>query len=291
MIPAVRIAFFGSGSPMSEAALREIARRHDVSIVIQPERLLGRRERLRRILGMSKPTPLAVAARELKLPTITYVRGRLDDVRQTIRRADLITIASFPVILPADLLEIPAINLHPSLLPRHRGVDPLFWTYHNDDRETGTSVHWVEAAADSGDIISQRPLPLARGYPLLRLYIDLSQQGSVQIADAIDAIAAGTAKRSPQNANVATHEPAPNRRTWRVEFDAWPAERTWHFLSGIGASHGAMCRAPSGEPMPVGAKASYEVIAHQRRPGTWERADSRSIRLFCPDGIVTAALP
>jgi methionyl-tRNA formyltransferase len=288
----VRIALFGSGSPLSAAALREVARRHDVAIVIQPERRLGRRERVKRILGILPATSLAVAARELKLPTIIYVRDRFDETRRAIRQtgAELIAIASFPALLPPDLLDVPAINLHQALLPRHRGVDPLFWTYHSDDRASGTTVHWVEAGADCGDIISQRAVPLARGYPLLRLYDDLTRQGSEQLADAIDAIASGRAARLPQDPKMATHEPAPARRTWRVEFDVWPAERTWHFLHGIGATHGSICRAPSGEDMPVGPTASYSTIEHGRRPGTFERTDDRSIRLFCPDGIVTAAL-
>jgi len=243
---------------------------------------IGRRERLKRWIGMHSRTPLEHAAKELDLPLIGY--------GQAIGDAELIVVASFPQLLPPELLKIPAINLHQSLLPRHRGIDPLFWTYHSDDRESGTTVHWIDARADHGDIISRQSVPLARGRPLLDLYDELARSGSRQLAAAIDAIEDGSASHHPQQNGFAP-DPAPAKRTWRVEFDAWPAERTWHFLRGIGATHGRLCRAPLGDDMPVAGAVAYAIESHDRKPGTWERGEGRTLRLFCPDGIVTASLP
>jgi methionyl-tRNA formyltransferase len=282
----MRVAFFGSGSPFSAAALREVAGRYEIGILFELRRL-GRRDRLKRLIGRLAPTPLAAVARELRLHLTTY---RHEDSAEDLRNAgvDLIVIASFPAILPPAILQIPGINLHTSLLPRHRGIDPLFWTYHADDRESGTTVHWLDGGVDRGDILSQRVMPLVRGYPMLSLYDDLSRSGSVQLAEAIDAIESGVAARIPQDASVATDDPAPSKRTWRVEFDSWPAERTWHFVNGVGQMYGSICRDPAGADMPVGASASYTLKAHGRCPGTWERTGDGSAVLYCPDGIVTA---
>jgi methionyl-tRNA formyltransferase len=141
---------------------------------------------------------------------------------------------------------------------------------------------------DAGDIISQQAVPLPRGYPMPLLYDDLSRSGSVQLAEAIDAIESNTAPRLPQNPAEATQEPPPTRRTWRVEFDCWSAERTWHFLSGIGSTYGSLCRDPSGADMPLGRSAMYSRVQHAKRPGTWERMRDGSVILYCSDGTVTS---
>ena len=54
----------------------------------------------------------------------------------------------------------PALNFHPSLLPRHRGVAPLIWAIAEGDRATGLSVHHVDRGVDTGRLVWQRSLPI-----------------------------------------------------------------------------------------------------------------------------------
>ena len=68
---------------------------------------------------------------------------------------DLIISAGYWGILPQRLLEIPKIasmNFHGSLLPRHCGKHPVFWTLWHGDRETGITLHHMDAGIDTGDI-------------------------------------------------------------------------------------------------------------------------------------------
>src|SRR5258708_4981383 len=61
--------------------------------------------------------------------------------------------------LPAELLKrAPAIGVHPSLLPRHRGPDPYFWAIDSGDEVTGVTAHMLEPAYDTGAILRQVPL-------------------------------------------------------------------------------------------------------------------------------------
>ena len=274
-------------------ALREVAARHDVPLVVLPERRLGRKARFKRLCGFPPaPTPLEAEAARLGLPTATYSSAATDGLRRSIResRTDLTVVASFPAILPPALLEVPGINLHQSLLPRHRGIDPLFWTFHANERVSGVTIHWLDASADSGDIISQQTMPVERGISLLQLYGDLGHLGAVQLADAIDAISSEIASRTPQDPAQVLHDPSPLEGTWRIESDEWPAERTWHFLRGVGDMYGHLCRDAAGQPLPMGTARQYRTTNHGRTAGTHEDT-ADGIRLYCRDGIVEVSRP
>src|SRR2546428_4468662 len=71
--------------------------------------------------------------------------------------------ASFDQIVRPDVLAIPQLgwlNIHPSLLPRHRGPEPIYWAIAQGDRETGITLHWAAERIDAGPILEQRTVPI-----------------------------------------------------------------------------------------------------------------------------------
>ncbi len=77
--------------------------------------------------------------------------------------ADVAISAAFPVLIPADALEVPPLgimNTHPSLLPRYRGPNPIAWTVRNGDRELGYSIHRMDADFDTGPLLAQGTTPI-----------------------------------------------------------------------------------------------------------------------------------
>jgi methionyl-tRNA formyltransferase len=78
---------------------------------------------------------------------------------------DVVVAYGVPWRLPASVLRLPrlgVLNVHPSLLPRHRGPMPVHWAVRHGDAETGVTVHWMDEAFDSGPIVAQHggiPLP------------------------------------------------------------------------------------------------------------------------------------
>ena len=285
----VRLVFFGSGSPLSLTVYRAVAARHDVAAVVVPG-AGGWRTWLRR-----ETNELAREAAAANIRVFHYKTRDADSLAKKLRKlnAALIVVATFPYILPSALLgvtQLGAINVHQSLLPRRRGSDPLFWAYHMNDAETGTTVHWIDAGCDTGDVIEQERVAITRGLPVRQLYMELAERGAAQTVSAIDSIERGDAPRVPQDHASATQEPSPLKSDWRVEFDRWPAERTWHFVSGVAELYGPICRAPNGERLPLGQPEGWRAEAHQRTPGTWER-DGDRLRLYCPDGVVEVRAP
>jgi methionyl-tRNA formyltransferase len=74
-------------------------------------------------------------------------------------RPDLMVCNGFPWKLPAEVLGVPrlgVLNVHPSLLPRHRGPMPIHWAVRHGDPEAGVTVHWMDESFDTGRILVQR---------------------------------------------------------------------------------------------------------------------------------------
>ncbi len=170
--------------------------------------------------------------------------------------------------------------MHISLLPRHRGPDPLFWTYLCDDRTAGVTVHWLSGRADAGPILLQRAIPLARGRQIIDLYHELAAIGAELVAQAVRLIAEGRAPRLPQDEAEATVEPSRAAGKWHVDFEHWPAERVWHVIRGLTVGRGSLLGHRR-----HGSARTYVIQKHDRRPGSIEPIVD-GFRIFCFDGYV-----
>ncbi len=283
----MKVVLFGAGGPTPAAALQALAAKHSVIAVVRPQ---GPSWRSRiggwaRSLGLRPADAFLAAARKAGIPVIHAHSGGDPDVASELRSLspDLICIASFPWLVAEALFSVPrlgAINLHPSLLPRHRGPNPYFWTYYHDDRATGVTVHVVTSRGDSGDILAQQPFPVSRGMPLEKLHDEASRRGAELLSQLADALEHGGASRTPQDPAAVTPAPRVRPGTPMVDFANWPAERVWHFLAGLYPHFQ--------EPLagaPYRAVAGFEVSQHSRAPGSVE-AVPEGWRLYCRDGHV-----
>jgi len=75
----------------------------------------------------------------------------------------VVVMASFDQILKAETLAVPSrgwLNVHPSLLPRHRGPEPIYWTIANGDSVAGITVHLTVPRIDAGPILAQRRIDI-----------------------------------------------------------------------------------------------------------------------------------
>jgi methionyl-tRNA formyltransferase len=175
---------------------------------------------------------------------------------------------------------IGALNMHMALLPRHRGLDPIFWTYWHDDRDAGVTIHWMNERFDSGDVISQEAVPLERGLASRELYDRIAPRSLGLMTSALAAIAAGTAARQPQDESRATFESAADTRRVRVPLAEWPAERVWHVLSGLGDMRSGLVS----DAVDHGRATRYHLTANVE-PGRVV-AVAGGYDLHCRDGIV-----
>jgi methionyl-tRNA formyltransferase len=158
--PPARTVFFGSGEfavPILDA-LAAWPGVLLVGVVTTPPRPAGRDAVLR-------STPVAERAAILGCPVLTPDRLRDLEAQAAIAllAPDLVVLADYGRIVPQALLDLAphgALNLHPSLLPRHRGATPVPAAIAAGDAETGVSLMRMDAGIDTGPIVAQVRVPL-----------------------------------------------------------------------------------------------------------------------------------
>ena len=121
---------------------------------------------------------------------------------------DLLVVVAYGRIFGPRFLSLfrdGGINVHPSLLPRHRGPSPLQAAILAGDAETGVTVQYLAPEMDSGDVILQERIVLPDDVAVSALHDDLGRRGARLVVEAVDHIAAGTVKRIPQDHSRATY--------------------------------------------------------------------------------------
>jgi methionyl-tRNA formyltransferase len=110
------------------------------------------------------------------------------------RAADLLVSAFFNQKIGAAALasaRLAAINIHPSLLPDLKGVDPVFFAMLRRAPRLGVSVHHMSGSLDAGNIVAQLPVPPATGASVLRTTAELFDQGARLLLAHLERIACG----------------------------------------------------------------------------------------------------
>jgi methionyl-tRNA formyltransferase len=192
----MRAVFFGS-SNFAVPSLRALAAHAHVALAVtQPPRPSGRGLRV-------TPTPVAAEALALGIPTAEP--KRLRDVRELLEdaRADVFALASYGKIVPQSILDMPrlgALNVHPSLLPLYRGATPLQSALRDGRAATGVTIILMDAGMDTGDVVLQERLAIAPDETYGALHDRCAALGAQLLVRAVDAAAAGTLARTPQDA-------------------------------------------------------------------------------------------
>lgn len=141
-------------------------------------------------------------------------------------RPDLLASWFWTKKIPARVLALaPAVGVHPSLLPRHRGPDPCFWAIDAGDETTGVTAHLLEEEYDTGAVLGQRTLRIDPSWDGWRLAKALDRPSLALLRDVVRAYAEG---RPPapvtQDERLATAAPEPDDDELAIRW-AWPAER------------------------------------------------------------------
>jgi methionyl-tRNA formyltransferase len=293
----MRVVFFGMGGVFSARQLETIAAEHEVAAVWQGHRG-GRpwwRRVARRMLATAgvRRTPLARVAARIGAP-IHHVpsRAALPAVAAVAALgADVLCSAAFPWLLPPALLEatrLGALNLHPSLLPRHRGPLPYFWIYYHDDRETGVTLHWMTAAADAGPVVAREAFPLPRGMAVDRLHAMNAAAGAALWRRALSDGGLARATARAQDDAHATPAPSVPRGARMVSFAAWEVERVWHFLAGLCPRFREPLTDDAGRPVLYARVLGFDREVAAGAPGSVSRAGA-GWSLACRGGAVRLA--
>jgi methionyl-tRNA formyltransferase len=186
------------GSPdFAVPTLRALAAHYPIcGVVTQPDRPSGR--------GMTLTAPpVKTAALELGLPVIQPEKLRAPEAFQQLQdwAPDLIVVAAFGQILRPNVLELPkfgCLNVHASLLPRHRGAAPIQAAILAGDEQTGVTIMKMDAGLDTGPMLSQRSIPIEAGDTGGSLFEKLSRLGGELLLETLPGYLAGEILPQPQ---------------------------------------------------------------------------------------------
>ena len=147
----------------------------------------------------------------------------------------LIVVAAYGKLLPPPVLAVPAmgcINVHSSLLPKYRGAAPIHWAILNGEKETGVTIMHMSPQLDAGDIILRQSTPIGPEETSEQLHDRLKLLGAEALSLAVSQLAAGTARRTPQNHEEATYAPMLSRELSDVDWNR-PAVEIINQIRGL----------------------------------------------------------
>jgi methionyl-tRNA formyltransferase len=198
-----RVAFLGTGAFGLPLLERVAGMADDLLVVSQPDRPAGRRLRMR-------ATPIAGWAREHRLRVMTPERLRSEEARSGLRLfgPDGLLLVSYGQLVPADVLALaprPPLNVHPSLLPRHRGAAPVAGTILAGDAEAGVTLMVMTPELDAGPIVGRWSLPLTGRETTPELETALADLAAEVVPPELERWAAGALAPQPQDGSAATH--------------------------------------------------------------------------------------
>jgi methionyl-tRNA formyltransferase len=188
----VRIIFFGTAELACES-LRALARSPELqvtAVVTQPDKPCGRDLQL-------QPSHVKKAAIELGLPVLQPKRARETAFIQQLRefQPDLMVVVAYGQILPQELLDVPkfgCLNVHTSLLPKHRGAAPIQWAILSGDSETGVTIMKMDAGLDTGPMVAVEKTKITENDNSQSLHDRLAKMGAELLVRTIPDYVNGT---------------------------------------------------------------------------------------------------
>jgi len=179
---------------------------HDIVLVItQPDRVAGRGLRV-----LAPAIKLLASERGLLVFQPERIKDPVAQDRIRELAPDVMIVVAFGQILPASLLGLPrlgTLNVHGSLLPRHRGAAPVEWAILSGDSETGVTIMQMDAGVDTGPILAQARTQIAPDETAGPLTGRLGEMGARLLVRTLHALALDEISATPQPEVGATQAP------------------------------------------------------------------------------------
>ncbi len=170
--------------------------------VTQPDRPFGRKR-------VPRSTPVKSAAERLGIPVLCCERLKDENVQEIIQTIapDFIVVVAFGQKVPQQVIDMPrlaCLNVHPSLLPKYRGGNPISRAIINGERVTGVTVIYVSEKLDAGDILLKQEVEMGPDETYGELEARLAQLGASLLLEAMNAVCKGESTRIHQKDCVAS---------------------------------------------------------------------------------------
>ena len=277
----MRLAFLGTPEFAVHSLGAILEAGHEIACVYsQPPAPRGRGRKL-------TPSPVQAFAEAHGAPVRTPASMRGPEEIEAFRALglDAAVVVAFGQILPREVLEAPrlgAFNLHGSLLPRWRGAAPIQRAIMAGDTLTGVEVMRMTEGLDEGPVLAAERLRIDALDTAGSLAERMAVAGAALLVRTLAAIAAGTARETPQPAEGVTYARKIRPKEAKIVWTA-PAAVVDRQIRGLSPFPGAWFEAPS-ERGPVRVKALLSRVEEgEGAPGT---VLDGALRIACGEGAV-----
>jgi methionyl-tRNA formyltransferase len=244
----MRILFIGTGDiglPSLEWLLG-MSKHEVVGVITQPDKPAGRK------LVLTPPEvkvrALAAGLTVLQPPKIRHI---VDELKAF--EADVAVVVAYGQILPKSVLDVPrlaCLNIHASLLPKHRGASPIQAAIREGDAETGVTIMFMDEGLDTGDILLMDAMPVLPTDTGGILHDKLALTAPASLEKALDLIAAGNPPRTPQDNSISTHCGKLKRDDGRLDWTRSATELEL-LIRAYNPWPGTSCQLPDGKPLKI----------------------------------------
>ena len=219
-----------------------------VGVVTQPDKPRGRGYTL-------TPPPVKVYALEKGFPVYQPDTLRSDGFTSLLEQLapDVIVVVAYGKILPKNVLDFPkygCINVHGSLLPEYRGAAPMQRAIIDGKTETGITTMYMAEGLDTGDMIFKSTVSITQNDNFETVHDKLGECGADLIVRTLDALADGTAKRTPQDDSQATYAAKITKETCSVDF-SMDAQRVHDLIRGLSPVPLALTHTPDAKLLKI----------------------------------------
>ncbi len=249
-----------------------------LGVYTRPDRPSGRGRAL-------TPPPVKTAAEQYGLPVFQPPGLRKPEVVEELAalKPDVIVVCAYGVILRQPVLDIPpkgVVNVHPSLLPRHRGASPIASAILAGDEETGVTIMLMDPGMDTGPILEQRDVAISPRDDSGSLGERLSQVAAELLLEVLPRWLADEIEPQPQDDALATHAPLLQKEDGAIDWSR-PAVEIWRQVRAFHPWPGAFTTL-AGERLlirgawPLSAPAAAE-------PGTVSPLSPQEVEMLPPE--------
>ncbi|MBI4779278.1 methionyl-tRNA formyltransferase [Candidatus Falkowbacteria bacterium] len=235
----IKTIFIGTaefGLPAFKALIND----SDFEIVLtitQPDKPIGRKQTI-----ASSPIKIAAEKNNITVLQPEYILGIKEKISRLL--PDLIIVAAYAQIIPEEILNLPkygCLNLHASLLPKYRGAAIIQAAILNGDDKTGLTVIKMDKGLDTGPILAQTTVNINNEDTAGTLYNKLAEASAGFLIDTIKKYLAGKIAPKEQNSSQASYakeltksdglidwpKPALNLEKFIRAMNPWPMAWTW----------------------------------------------------------------
>nr|WP_305042950.1 methionyl-tRNA formyltransferase [Geoalkalibacter sp.] len=250
-----------------------------VGVYTQPDRPKGRGKQL-------APPPVKELALARGIPVFQPLKLRRPEVVEELRglAPDLIVVVAYGQILPQSVLDIPrfgCINVHASLLPRHRGAAPINKAILDGDAETGITTMLMDVGLDTGDMLVKRATPIGSDETAGELHDRLARLGRETLEETLRRLCAGTLQPEKQDDGLSTYAPMLKKEDGLIDWSR-DARALHNQVRGLDPWPGAYTLL-DGEVLRLAATGVEEGGGE---PGMVVGADASGVRVACGSGVL-----